>query len=372
MRYSAGSLAATHLARRCACRLLSLATAFVLLTAFIPWQAHAQWKRIRALDFNGGAITDFCPVSGDAALVLAAMPDGFSIYSLDFVSGGVSKLVSQTYLEGVVQDGSDAEDLRLFFDPASGLLLLAPRGSSAPPVLLNVKSAPYLKRYILGLPEGFIIRDAVFGSGQLYMCPSLDYAAGGAPGLLAFDESSEALTVIHPDRKLAAVSGLSFVGAGNPLLVMGTFSLSSTSDTSLAWMTPAGILTPIPATNSVILTAASSGHIAWINKTEERAAPSDVQLAEYRLTVMSLSDSKDVRSLLLNSRPAWFAVSQGGEEALVISSGDSSEPDLWLVDIASRARTRIRSGVLLAKMSPDGKACFVLPLESNQLELYAP
>lgn len=300
------------------------------------------------------------------------MPDGFSIYSLDFVSGGIRKLVSQTYLEGLVPDGSDAEDLRMFFDPASGLLLLAPRGSSASPVLLNVKSAPYLKRYILGLPEGFIIRDAVFGNGFLYMCPSLDYVAGGSPGLLAFDESSEALTVIRPDRKLAAISSLFFIGAGNPLLVLGTFGLSSDAGASLAWMTPAGVLTPISATSSAILASASPAHVAWVSNAEERAAPGDMQSADYRLTVMPLLDGGETRSLLLNSRPAWFAVTQSGDEALVISSGDSSEPDLWLVDIASRARTRIRSGVLLAKMSPDGKACFVLPLESNQLELYAP
>lgn len=300
------------------------------------------------------------------------MPDGFSIYSLDFISGGIRKLVSQTYLEGLVHDGSDVEDLRMYFDPASGLLLLAPHGSAAPPVLLNVKSAPYLKRYILGLPELFSIRDAVFGNGMLYMCPSLSYAAGSSPGLLAFSESSAELAVVQPDRKLASINNLHFTGAGNPFLVMGTFGLSSTSDSSLAWMTPAGVITPIPATSSAILASTSPGYIAWVSEAEERATPGDEQAADYRLSVMPLFDGKEVRSLLLNSKPAWFAVTQSGKEALVISSGVSSEPDLWLVNVASRARTRIRSGVMLAKMSPDGKACFVLPFESNQLELYTP
>jgi hypothetical protein len=372
MRYSAGSFAATHLTRRCACHLLLFAAALVLAFALSSVPALAQWGRVRALDFNGGAITDFCPVSSDTALVLAAMPDGFSIYSLDFVSGGISKLVSQTYLEGLVPDGSDAEDLRMYVDPESGLLLLTPRGSAAPPILLNIKSAPYLKRYILGFPEGFNIRDAAFGNGLLYMCPSLNYAAGSSSGLLAFSEASEELAVIHPDKKLASVSNLFFIGTGDPLLLMGTFGLSSTSDSSLAWMTPKGVITPISATSSAILASVSSGHIAWASKAEERAAPGDEQTADYRLTVMSLTDEKDIHSLLLNSRPAWFAMTQSGDEALVISSGNSSEPDLWLVNIASRARTRIRSGVMLAKMSPDGKACFVLPFESNQLELYAP
>ncbi len=351
--------------------LLVLACCVSVVLAASP--AEAKWKRICTLEFNGGAIVDFCPVSNDTALVLAAMPEGFSIYSLDFVSGGIRKLVSQTYLTGLVPDSSDVEDLRMDFDAASGLLLLSPREGKTAPVLLNVKSAPYLTRYILGLPEGYRVGASAFGHRKLYLAPSLEFAAGGAPGLLVFDPSSEKLTVTSPIRKLALVEELFSAEGMENLLLLGTFTPSTTGKgSSLAWMASDGNITLIPGSEAAILAAYSPGHIAWVCYERERAVPSDELAANYRLMVMpSAGGNGETRSLALNNRPTWFAVAERGATVLLVSSNEDGASDLWSVNISSRARERVRAGVLYAKMSPDGEACFMLPYESNHLELFA-
>jgi hypothetical protein len=336
--------------------------------------ANQKWERARTLQFNGGAIVDFYPASRDSAIVLAAMPDGFSIYSLDFASGGIVKLVSQTYLQSLVPDSSDADDLRILFDPNSGLLMLKPQAGKLAPLLINLSLAPSLTRYTLGLPDGYEIGASVFASGKLYFSPTLECYAGGSPGLLVFDPKSKELSQLKPGRKLALVDELFYLPEKESLLMLGRLdTFADRSHLQLAWISSDGGVEPIFGTEKVLRAAVCPGAIAYILAAEEKAAPSDVSPLSFRLVVFpSDMSANEKKSLLLNAEPAWLGLGERGETALIMAETSDAYCDLWAVDTTTRSRERMRDGVLAARMSPDCSTCIVLPAENNQLELYTP
>jgi hypothetical protein len=345
--------------------------ALALLTA--PAPATAQpWARSKTVEFNGGAIVDFAPASDDTAIVLAAMPDGFSIYSLDFTSGGIIKLVSQTYLQTLVPDSSDIDDLRLSFDFQSGLLLLAARTGNARLVLLNISEAPKLVRYALGIPDDYAAGATAFARGELFICPSLETKSSGSPDILAFNPLSEKLKRIAPESKLALVDELFFVPERESLLMLGTIDARlEPSRASLAWIAQDGRLTPVPGAEGVLLAAVCPDSIAYIATAEAKAAPSDISPESFKLVVISAADEPSARKQIsLNSEPAWMGLADSGETALIISQPGVGFGDLWAVNTATRSRAQLRERVMLARMSPSSRACMVLPADKNQLELY--
>jgi hypothetical protein len=194
----------------------------VLFAAIHPSAAAASFRLEKSVDFGGGVIVDFAPAGEDAVVLLGAMPAGFSIFSVDFVTGAVTKLISQTYLSQLVGEDADATSFTLHLDPATSLLILLSRQEHAP-IALNLASAPYLTRYRLGMPDSFVVNGVVFHRERAYFYSHLVSGGGGVTPLLVFDPKEQEFAELRPARKFAIVRGVLPTSDDERVLTSGFF-----------------------------------------------------------------------------------------------------------------------------------------------------
>jgi len=349
-----------------------------LLAVFTTFQANAvavSYKLEKSVEFGGGAIVDFAPSDEDTVVLLGAMPDGFSIFSVDFVTGAVTKLVSQTYLSRLVGENADATSFTLHLDPATGLLILLSRSQEHAPIALNVASAPYLTRYRLGLPEGFVVNGVVFHMGLAYFYSHLVSGGGGVTPLLVFDPAEQELSELRPARKFAIVRGVLPTSDVERVLTYGFFIPEAMLSTfKLAWLDlDTGEVSILPGSDRTVIAAAAGGRLVLVRQAETHVAMGDEPSPVCRLEILGLEDTLETvgHSIPLYNQPEWIGLTPDGEWVLVSATSDGVRYDLWLIRTSTRSKELVRKGILAVRMSPSGKGFFVLPADKNAVERYA-
>jgi hypothetical protein len=327
------------------------------------------------VEFGGGAIVDFAPVDESTVVLLGAMPDGFSIFSVDFVTGAITKLVSQTYLSRLVGEDADATSFALHLDPATGLLILLSRSQENAPVALNIANAPYLKRYRLGIPEDFVAGGVVFHRGSAYFSSHLVSGSGGVTPLLVFDPAEQELSELKPARKFAIVRGVLPTLDDERVITYGFFVPEAILATyELAWLDlDTGEVSVLPGSDRTVMAAATGDWLVLVRQAETHVAMGDEPSPVCRLELLDLEDTlKTVgRSIPLYSRPEWIGLTPDGEWVLISATPDGVRCDLWLIRTSTRSKALVCKGVLAVRMSPSGKGFFVLPADKNAVERYA-
>jgi len=349
------------------------------LLAFAPiakaGSAAASFNLEQSVEFGGGAIVDFVPADESTVVLLGAMPDGFSIFSLDFVTGAVTKLVSQTYLTRLMGEDADATDFTLHLDSSTGLLILLSRSQESAPVALNVTGAPYLTRYRLGMPEGFVTDGVVFHLGRAYFYSHLVSGGEGVTPLLVFDPEEQQLTELKPARKFAIVRGVLPTPDEERLLAFGFFVPEAMLSTyELAWISlDTGDVSILPGSDRTVMMAVAGNRLALVRQAESHVAVGDEPSPVCRLELLALDDTLETvgYSVPLYSKPEWIGLTPDGEWVLVAASPDGTRCDLWLIRTSTRSKELVRKGILAVRMSPSGKGFFVLPADKNAVERYA-
>ncbi len=349
---------------------------FLALFAAIHANAAAASFRLeKSVEFGGGAIVDFAPADEDTIVLLGAMPDGFSIFSVDFVTGAVTKLVSQTYLSRLAGEDADATSFTLHLDPATGLLILLSRSQGQAPIALNIASAPYLTRYRLGIPEGFVVNGVVFHRGRAYFYSHLVSGGGGVTPLLVFDPEEQELAELRPARKFAIVRGVLPTSDDERVLTYGFFVPEAMLSTyELAWLDlDTGEVSLLPGSDRTVMAAAIGNRLALVRQAETHVAMGDGPSPVCRLELLGLGDTYETvgHSIPLYSQPEWIGLTPGGEWVLVSATPDGVRCDLWLISTSTRSKELVRKGILAVRMSPSGKGFFVLPADKNAVEQYA-
>ena len=346
----------------------------VLATALhLPVAEAAQPELAGEVEFGGGAIVEFVPSGEDAVLVLGEMPDGFSISSLDFVSGAVTKLVSYTYLSRFMPADLPAAELALHFNPLTGLLILAPRSGRTFPLALDITDAPYLTRYRLGVPQDYVVDGIAFLGGKAVLYPRLLSGDGGCSSLLVFRPGEDELKELRPARKFAVVRQILPVGEDERVIIRGYFSPEARGTASeLAWLNlGTGGVDVIPGTNQVLLADARAGRLALVRRVDSRTAPADQPAPAFRLELFSLVNlAQPVSSVPLFSRPEWLGLARDGRSVFLVTEAAAEGSNLWHVDCATREKTLARAGAGSARMSPNGAGCFAFVPVENSVELY--
>lgn len=367
-----------RLAMSFAVRALAWTCSALLLALFAvihPSAAAASFRLERSVEFGGGAIVDFAPVGEDTVVVLGAMPDGFSIFSVDFVTGAVTKLVSQTYLSRLAGEDADATSFTLHLDPATGLLILLSRSQGHAPIALNVASAPYLTRYRLGIPEGFAVNGVVFHRERAYFYSHLVSGGGGVTPLLVFDPKDQELVELRPARKFAIVRGVLSTSDDERVLTCGFFIPEAMLSTyELAWLDlDTGEVSILPGSDRTVMAAVAGNWLVLVRQAETHVAMGDEPSPVCRLEFLGLEDTLETvgHSIPLYSQPEWIGLTPDGEWVLVSAMPDGVRCDLWLIRTSTRSKELVRKGILAVRMSPSGKSFFVLPADRNAVERYA-
>jgi len=337
--------------------------------------ADASIKLERSVEFGGGAIVDFAPADESTVVLLGAMPDGFSIFGLDFATGAVTKLVSQTYLSRLVGEDADSVGFTLHLDPSTGLLILLSRSPEHAPVALNISEAPYLKRYRLGIPEDFAASGVVFHLGSAYFHSHLVSGGGGVTPLLVFDPAEQRLSELKPARKFSIVRGALPTSEDKRVLTYGFFVPEAMLSTyKLAWLDlSTGEISVLPGSDRTVIAATAGNRLALVRQSDAHVAMGDEPLPVCRLELLDLKDTMKAvgRSIPLYSRPEWIGLTPDGEWVLISSTSDGVRCDLWLIRTSTRSKELVRKGILAVRMSPLGKGFFVLPADKNAVERYA-
>jgi len=362
------SFAVRAFARICGALLL------VLFGAIHPSAAAASIRLERSVEFGGGAIVDFAPAGEDTVVLLGAMPDGFSIFSVDFVTGAVTKLVSHTYLSRLVGEDADATSYTLHLDPATGLLILLSRSQEHAPIALNVASAPYLTRYRLGIPEGYVVNGVIFHRERAYFYSHLVSGGGGVTPLLVFDPKERELAELRPARKFAIVRGVLPTLDDERVLTCGFFIPEAMLSTyELAWLDlDTGEVSILPGSDRTVMAAATGDRLVLVRQAETHVAMGDEPSPVCRLELLGLEDTLETvgHSIPLYSQPEWIGLTPDGEWVLVSATPDGAGCDLWLIRMSTRSKELVRKGILAVRMSPSGRSFFVLPNDKNAIERY--
>ena len=318
---------------------------------------------------------NFVPASEDTVIMLGAMPEGFSIFSVDFVTGAVTKLVSQTYLSRLVGEDADATDFTLHLDPATGLLIILPRSQGHAPIALNVASAPYLTRYRLGIPEGFTASGVVFHRERAYFYSHLVSGGGSVTPLLVFDPKEQEFAELRPTRKFAIIRGVLPTSDNEKLLICGFFVPEAMLSTyELAWIDlDTGEVSVLPGSDRTLMAAVARNRLALVRQAETHVVMGDEPSPVCRLELLDLENVIETigYSIPLYSRPEWIGLTPDGERVLVAATPDGVRCDLWLIGTSTRSKVLVRKGIVAVRMSPSGKGFFVLPADKNAVELYA-
>jgi len=353
----------------------SLSLLLLLLAAFPPAaSADAPFVLQREVDFGGGAIMDFASAGPGSALVIGAMPDGFSVFSVDFVSGSITKFVSHTYLEGVVPGSIRADALSLEFSPERGLLLFMPRSGQAHPVLLDVSEAPKIKRYRLGFPQGYDVGGAAFCGDSVVFYPALVSLQEGRSRLLRLRAESGRLEELTPSRRFAIVRDVVLCTDDGRLLVLGFFTASAKrGGMELAYLSlEDGEVEIIPQTGDSLRASASGNHLALIRTNRTAVAPGDEEPAGYRLEGLVLDglSLEPSGSVPIYSRPESMEILYGGRFVLLATRTPGGRRDLWLMDLLHGSKHRVLKGVLWFATETAGAAFIAQPDDRNALMYY--
>lgn len=357
-------------------RLPSLSLILLLALAVFSSSAlaAAPFALERKVDFGGGAIIDFAPSGPASALVLGAMPEGFSIFAVDFVSGGITKFVSHTYLENAVPAGLRADAFSLEFAPELGLMLLLPRTGQADPLLLDVSEAPKIKRYRLGLPEAYDVGGAAFCSGSVILYPALVSLQEGRSRLLRLGGDGARLEEIVPKRRFAVVRDVVSCSEEGRLLALGFFTASAKLGAmELAYIPlDGGGVEIIPETSGILLAAVSGTHLVAVRENRATVAAGDERRPGHRLDAYELDGLAltETGSIPLYSRPEKLQVMAGGRYVLLVAMATGGRRDLWLVDMAHRSKHLVLKGVAEVAGETAGGGFIAQPADQNALMYY--
>jgi hypothetical protein len=357
-------------------RLPSLSLIILLAVAALPLRAPAAapFALEHKVDFGGGAIIDFASSGPGSALVIGAMPEGFSVFAVDFVSGGITKFVSHTYLEGAVPAGLRADALSLEFEPQSGLLLLLPRTGQADPVLLDVSQAPKLKRYRLGLPDAYDVGGAAFCGDSVIFYPALVSLQEGRSRLLRLSRDSGRLEELVPGRRFAIVREVVSCPAEGKLLALGFFTASAKLGAmELAYISlSTGAVEILPQAGGILLASAAGKDLVAVRENRATVAAGDARRPGYRLEAYELNGLTlaETGGIPLYSRPEKLLMLAGGKYALLVSAGSSGRRDLWLMDLAHRSKHLVLKGVVEIAAETAGGGFIVQPADQNALMYY--
>lgn len=364
--------------------LLAVVWAVHALAASTPQQstaphaaASSDFELARKVEFNGGAIVDAVAADAGSLLIVAGMPAGFSIFRLSGETGRSEKFVSAGYLAGLLGAKAAPQDWTLRFDPATQLLVLLPRREGRL-LVLDVSSAPRLRRYRLGLPAQFRPGDVAFiPGGGMVLYPRPFLTGAGRAELIVFKRADSSggfsLTPVQIDRLLSTILQLHAVDSRRAV-ALGYFRADgSVASPMLAVVGLAdGHVELWEGTGGARLLSGAEAALGVVRRRRAEVIPADRPGAAYELALLDAQGDliAGTQVVPIFTEPRSLTVSSDGRYALILMDRESGFPDLWLVNTHTRAKRLVRTEVMLAGMMPNSAAFYAVPAQENAVYFY--
>lgn len=332
-----------------------------------------DFRLLREVEFNGGAIADVVAADASSLLILAGMPSGFSIFRLGCESGECRKFVSASYLAGLLGANAGVQDWSLRFDPATNLLVLLPRREGRL-VVLDTTNAPRLKRYRLGLPAQFRPGAVAFlPGGGLLLSPRFSLPGASRGQMIIFSPEDSSLTPVQVKRSLSTILQLHPVDARHAV-ALGYFTANDPN--ASAMLASVGLsdgqVELWQGSSGVRLLAGAGALLGVVRPPATQVIPADRPAPTYELAVLDGNGrvAAGTEVVPIYSDPRALAITDDARYALLLVNREHHFPDLWLINMHSRVKRLVRNDVLFAGLMPGGRGFYLVPARKNTVCFY--